>query len=994
MKGVHRMRRRPLVGSVAALVVFVAFPFVLARLAGGPAVPRLTTLHDLRSFLAASDESALTAAIVRNIVRILWLLWAYLAVSTVGTAVARALDRLGHPSLKRAWERVQPRSVIAAANLLLVAGVSLSPRVAQAATRPAVTVSAPQVPGAISPRVAPVSVAVAAWPSRQYVVVPGDTLWKIATLECGSPLMWHDIADANGITDPGRLFPGQKLVLPERCTDALTLTYVVQERDSLTSISQREYGWAGAWAFIWDANRGRAMPDGKVFNDPNKILPGWPLTLPTPPVSPRTRPSPAPGLSVRPVPAVPAPSSAAQPIPSPAATPPADPVLPQPAVRPAPARPQPVATPVRSPRRAVGIEVPGGLIPPLVAAGALALVGLARRRRRARLPLDRPEPFRPDGPQLAAIRLSSVEPAFDRLEAHTAGLLAVFQASSHAVPRVIAAWDDEELGAVESVQFLLADADEAGDLQGNDSETGVSVSCSVDDGQVVARTTRPAGREALEHSAALLVEDLLVPVGVRPGDGWLHIPLLGPAIAVAGDGAEELATGILFAAAQRVGAEDLAVVVADGLLRDARAPAGLDLPAYERLGSAQLGERLASEIDERARWLAGEQGCETFAQACAVSSHAALVLVVDPAQLEAHAAALSRLESLGVGVLVLDETPLATRRLHMAGGMLKVSGPDLGTFDGLAPFSLPPALVEELQEATVLQPFTSEALEMGQAASVEDGIPADFKPDAEEIVEDSETSVRVHVFGGFLVMREGEERPRPQADQPRELVARLAVNGDPMEAGDLRELLWPDEVDARTDDRRRRSLNSVISRARSWLGGPEHLARTRGGDSYQLAGVWVDVQAFRAAISRGDFAEAVALYAGDLLPGLTWGWVDLVRDKERSRYFGAAARLAQQRLAAGDPRGAMDALEPALEGEGGAVEALVQLAMRAESAAGNPDGVRRRLRQLTAALRQDPSAETRGLAAELIASHRAPQAARPTLRLIEEEGELHAVGGG
>lgn len=1003
MKGVHRMRRRPLLGSLAALTAFVAFPFVLAKVAGGPAIPRLTTVHALRSFLTASDDSALTTAIVRNVVRIVWLLWAYLALSTIGTGVARVLDRLGHPSLHRVWEQVQPRSVIATANLLLVVGVSLSPRAAQAATVPAaVTVSAPQVPGigVASPVVVPPSAPVAPTPSRQYVIRHGDTLWEIAARECGSPLMWHDIADLNGITDPGRLFAGQQLVLPAACTVAPTLTYVVQERDSLTAIAQREYGRAGAWAVIWDANRGKVMADGKVFNDPNKILPGWVLTLPTPPgsVSPgRSSPLVASGQAA---PAMPAPA----PVPSIPANPPAEPApAPHPAVPPAPPQPQPVATAedpavVSSARPAshrFGIEVPGGLLAPVVAGGALALVVLARRRRRARLPLDRPEPFRPDGPQVAAIRRSFVEPAFDKLEAHTAGLLAVFQASSHATPRVIAAWDDAELGAeLESVRFLLADSNEAQALQGRDPETGVNVSCSLDGGQLVARTTRPAGYAVpLEQYVPLLIEDLLVPVGVRPDKGWLHIPLLGPAIAVTGNGGEELATGILFAAAQRVGADDLAIVVADGLLGGARTPTGLDLPAYERLSANQLAERLAREVDERARWLAGEQGCETFAQACAVSSHPALVLVINTEQLEAHAPVLDRLGPLGVGVLVLGETSLATRCLHVVGRVLQVSGPEVGTFDGLAPLSLPSALVDELEKATILQPAAEETQEEGSESEVLEDVEALDHVALDEELPDPAAPVRVHLLGCLRVMREGEEQPKPAADQVRELVARLAVNGHPMEAGDLRELLWPDEVDARTSDRRRRSLNSVISRSRSWLGGPEHLPRT-GDDSYRITDVWVDVQAFRAAVEQGDFAEAVALYAGDLLPGLTWEWVARARDNERSRYFGAAARLAQQRLDAGDPQGAIAALDPALEGEGGAVEALVQLAMRAESAAGNPDGVRRRLRQLTAALRQDPSAGTMGLAAELIASHSAPHRPRPVLRLIEEEGELHAVGEG
>lgn len=51
-------------------------------------------------------------------------------------------------------------------------------------------------------------------------------------------------------------------------------TYTVKSGDSLSAIAEREYGDAGAWRRIYDANRDK-------IDDPDMIHPGQELTIPT-----------------------------------------------------------------------------------------------------------------------------------------------------------------------------------------------------------------------------------------------------------------------------------------------------------------------------------------------------------------------------------------------------------------------------------------------------------------------------------------------------------------------------------------------------------------------------------------------------------------------------------------------------------------------------------------------------------------------------------------
>ena len=57
-------------------------------------------------------------------------------------------------------------------------------------------------------------------------------------------------------------------------------THTVVPRDTLWDISESCLSDPRRWTEIWELNKGRAMDDGRTFTDPDRIHPGWVLTLP------------------------------------------------------------------------------------------------------------------------------------------------------------------------------------------------------------------------------------------------------------------------------------------------------------------------------------------------------------------------------------------------------------------------------------------------------------------------------------------------------------------------------------------------------------------------------------------------------------------------------------------------------------------------------------------------------------------------------------------
>ncbi|WP_409496105.1 LysM peptidoglycan-binding domain-containing protein [Amycolatopsis sp. cmx-11-12] len=128
-----------------------------------------------------------------------------------------------------------------------------------------------------------------------YTVVHGDTLWDLAERYLGNGMRYYEIVQLNPdllAGNPDGLEPGWTLLLPPDAaglphpTDSiaeLNLTVTVQPADTLSGIAERHLGDLDAWHVLFDLNAGRPQPDGRALRQPDQLLPGWHLTLPTPP---------------------------------------------------------------------------------------------------------------------------------------------------------------------------------------------------------------------------------------------------------------------------------------------------------------------------------------------------------------------------------------------------------------------------------------------------------------------------------------------------------------------------------------------------------------------------------------------------------------------------------------------------------------------------------------------------------------------------------------
>jgi putative chitinase len=119
---------------------------------------------------------------------------------------------------------------------------------------------------------------------KTYTVQSGDYLWSIAEKIYGSGYNWVDLAKANNLENPGVLYAGTKLIVPNVAPKTVTVqvnsvpvqnpitgnTYTVVKGDFLWDIAVRAYGDGYQWVKIASANN---------LTNPNTIFSGNVLNL-------------------------------------------------------------------------------------------------------------------------------------------------------------------------------------------------------------------------------------------------------------------------------------------------------------------------------------------------------------------------------------------------------------------------------------------------------------------------------------------------------------------------------------------------------------------------------------------------------------------------------------------------------------------------------------------------------------------------------------------
>lgn len=121
---------------------------------------------------------------------------------------------------------------------------------------------------------------------KTYIVKSGDDLWKISEKFYKSGYNWVDIAKANNLANPGIIFTGTKLTIPNVKAKAITVStqqeketnksisgnsYTIEKGDNLWGIAVRAYGDGYSWTRIVQANN---------LSNPDLIFSGNILKIP------------------------------------------------------------------------------------------------------------------------------------------------------------------------------------------------------------------------------------------------------------------------------------------------------------------------------------------------------------------------------------------------------------------------------------------------------------------------------------------------------------------------------------------------------------------------------------------------------------------------------------------------------------------------------------------------------------------------------------------
>jgi DNA-binding SARP family transcriptional activator len=564
-----------------------------------------------------------------------------------------------------------------------------------------------------------------------------------------------------------------------------------------------------------------------------------------------------------------------------------------------------------------------------------------------------------------------------------AALKAWLEVVDYEPPLFLAAWETDE-----PTTFLLSGfVPRDGPLPGYDDASGHRTEFVAETGwietprglerRVSATVTGPSTPRLLPSRFAQ-ADGVLVPVGFGAA-GTLHLPLLGPVLAVGGRGAGELLRSLVIFAAARLGRGALRALAARQLTSLLEAAGEIDTIS-ESEADASDGQ-LQQELEAR-RLSFWDKGASNFREHALIRrgpNHPVLLVARD----ERSAAATLEDQSVdGVAAVMLGESKSARRSITVARSRCRIDpGLGLGSFTLTPPILSPDALIEVAHHLRASGPPASAAglpahVErvgfVSNAPLVEPPIrivprPADAQEriGAERPVEpagrEAEVTLarRIYLLGRPRVELNGQEIEARLRQKSLELVALLAAHEDGMVKDAILEMLWP-EGDPQKSDANLRQCLSDIRKHLGYVRGTDMVVE-RVGDLLRLDkdGVWTDVAAFSAAVEAAapsddptrDLRLAAELYRGDFCQG-AYSWSETMREHLRRLFLDAAVRLSDLLAEGNELDAAVDVLDRAIAADKYA-EHLYRRAMVLESRRGRRDGVVRRFRRIETLLSGD-----------------------------------------
>lgn len=285
-----RSRLIGLAALVALVGIVVGIPALLVTIAAIPGTGDFTW-----SRLVAPDDGSLAIAVITIVA---WVAWLVLC-AAIGIELGARIRGITPPHLP--WlglPQLTAGRLVALASLAFVAaplsGHLIDPPHPAAAASSASGAGDP-VRANVPEREATIEASSGAptdgedLPTVRYLVKRGDSLWRIAENELGDGRRFPEIVALNESVLGGRpdfISPGTVLLVPAetglRRTGA-EREYVVRAGDTLSEIAESRLGDENLHPRIFEASRQIEQADGRMLSDPDFILPGWRLAIPTSP---------------------------------------------------------------------------------------------------------------------------------------------------------------------------------------------------------------------------------------------------------------------------------------------------------------------------------------------------------------------------------------------------------------------------------------------------------------------------------------------------------------------------------------------------------------------------------------------------------------------------------------------------------------------------------------------------------------------------------------